>query len=48
MIIAISRKEASGQLEYNPSPTVPLHAGDILLAMGKVEDLARLEAMARG
>ena len=47
-ILIINIRRASGQSVFNPPGDTVLEAGDILIAMGKVEALSRLNEMARG
>ena len=43
MVIAIKR--ADGSMIYNPTPEVSFSAGDVLIAIGKADDLKELESL---
>jgi K+/H+ antiporter YhaU regulatory subunit KhtT len=44
MILAIRR--ADGQTRFNPAAQDPIGPGDCLIAMGELQQLAKLEALA--
>lgn len=46
VIVAVRRED--GEMIFNPSGDVQLHAGDILIAIGRADSLARLKEAARG
>jgi voltage-gated potassium channel len=45
-IIVVAVKKSGGHMLFNPDPETTLEAGDILLAIGHMEQLKRLEALA--
>ncbi len=45
-VIIVAIKKPTGKMMFNPEPDVVLEAGDIVVAMGSREQLARLEALA--
>ncbi len=45
MLVAVRRP--SGQMQFNPTPDTTLEAGDVVIALGHKEQLARLTALAR-
>jgi len=47
-IVIISIRRSDGQTIFNPSGDIVISAGDILIAIGKVEALSRLNEMALG
>ena len=47
-IVIISIRRADGETVFNPSGDTVIEAGDILIAIGKVEALTRLNEMAAG
>jgi voltage-gated potassium channel len=47
-ILIINLRRANGQSIFNPSGDTVIEAGDILIAMGKIEALSRLNEMAVG
>jgi voltage-gated potassium channel len=47
-IVIISIRRSDGQTIFNPSGDIVIAAGDILIAIGKVEALSRLNEMALG
>jgi voltage-gated potassium channel len=46
-IVIISIRRANGDIVFNPAAQTIIGAGDILIAIGRVEALSRLEEMAR-
>jgi voltage-gated potassium channel len=47
-VIVVAIKKPDGKMAFNPSPEAVLEAGDILIALGRREQLDRLEGMAAG
>jgi len=47
-IIIVAIKKSGGRMVFNPESDVVLEAGDILITLGKRDQLDRLEALARG
>jgi voltage-gated potassium channel len=47
-IIVVAVKRPDGKMLYNPTPETVLNAGDVLITLGRRENLDRLQAMARG
>jgi voltage-gated potassium channel len=47
-VIIVAIKRVAGHMVFNPPPETLLEADDILIAIGRREDLDRLEARARG
>ncbi len=43
-LIIVAIKRASGEMVFNPEPSVRIQAGDILVVIGKESDLRKLEA----
>lgn len=41
-VIIVAIKRQNGKMEFNPSPSTILHAHDVLVVMGKKEDLLRM------
>jgi K+/H+ antiporter YhaU regulatory subunit KhtT len=41
-VIIVSIKRPSGEIIYNPLPTEKLGQGDIIVVLGKKEDLKRM------
>ena len=41
-VIVVAIKRASGQMVFNPTPTEILEAGDVIVVIGKKEDLKRM------
>jgi voltage-gated potassium channel len=47
-IIVVAVKKPDGKMLYNPTPETVLETGDVLITLGRRENLDRLEAMAGG
>jgi voltage-gated potassium channel len=47
-IIVVAVKRPDGKMLYNPTPETVLAAGDVLITLGRRENLDRLQAMVRG
>lgn len=47
-VIVIAIKRASGEMTFNPDASEKLRVGDLLVSMGKREDLKGLEQLCRG
>jgi voltage-gated potassium channel len=47
-IVVVSIRRNDGQIIFNPSGETKIEAGDMLIAIGNAESLARLNAIARG
>jgi voltage-gated potassium channel len=47
-IVVVSIRRADGQIIFNPSGETKIETGDMLIAIGNSESLARLNALARG
>jgi len=47
-IVIVSIRRADGQIIFNPSGETKIESGDMLIAIGNAESLARLNALARG
>jgi voltage-gated potassium channel len=46
-IVIISIRRADGEMLFNPAADTIIDAGDILIAIGQIEALTRLNEMAR-
>jgi voltage-gated potassium channel len=46
MIVAIKKKE--GEMRFNPSSQTRIEAGDVLIALGKSEEISKLESILSG
>ncbi len=46
MILALKHSDGGGQLDFNPSPDIVIHAGDHLIAIGSSDHLRKLETLA--
>ncbi len=44
-IIIVAIKKASGQMIFNPVPSETLEAADVIVVLGKTEDLKRVRAI---
>ena len=44
-IIIVAIKKASGQMIFNPAPSETLEGGDVIVIIGKTEDLKRMRAI---
>jgi voltage-gated potassium channel len=47
-IVVVSIRRYNGEIIFNPSGETKIEAGDMLIAIGNAESLARLNALARG
>jgi voltage-gated potassium channel len=47
-IVVVSIRRNNGQIIFNPSGETKIESGDMLIAIGNAESLARLNALARG
>ena len=47
-IVIVSIRRSDGQIIFNPSGETKIESGDMLIAIGNAESLARLNALARG
>jgi voltage-gated potassium channel len=47
-IVIVSIRRNDGQIIFNPSGETRIESGDMLIAIGNAESLARLTALARG
>jgi voltage-gated potassium channel len=47
-IVIVSIRRANGEIVFNPNAEAVIQAGDMLIAIGSAESLARLTALARG
>ena len=47
-IVIVSIRRADGEIIFNPSGETKIESGDMLIAIGNAESLARLNALARG
>jgi len=47
-VVIISIRRQDGEAIFAPTANVKIEAGDILIAIGRAESLARLDRMARG
>lgn len=47
-IVIVSIRRDDGEIIFNPSGTTQIEGGDMLIAIGNAESLARLNALARG
>jgi voltage-gated potassium channel len=47
-IVIVSIRRNDGQIIFNPSGETKIESGDMLIAIGNAESLARLNALARG
>ena len=47
-IVVVSIRRSNGQIIFNPSGETKIESGDMLIAIGNAESLARLTALARG
>lgn len=47
-IVVVSIRRTNGEIIFNPSGETQIEAGDMLIAIGIAESLARLKALARG
>jgi voltage-gated potassium channel len=45
-LIVVGIKKSSGKMVFNPAPAATLEPGDILIVLGRREDLDRLEVLA--
>ena len=41
-VIIVAIKKLSGEMVFNPKPTETLEAGDVIVVLGKKEDLRRM------
>jgi voltage-gated potassium channel len=44
-VIIVAIKRASGEMEFNPTPTSIIRRGDTLIAMGEMKQLRELEKL---
>ena len=44
-VIIVAIKKISGEMIFNPMPTETLEAGDVIVVIGKKEDLKRMNAV---
>jgi voltage-gated potassium channel len=47
-VVVISIRRQEGEIIFNPSGDCPIETGDILIAIGRADSLAKLSRMARG
>ena len=47
-IVVVSIRRNDGEIIFNPSGETKIQSGDMLIAIGNAESLARLNALARG
>jgi len=47
-IVVVSIRRSNGEIIFNPSGETKIESGDMLIAIGNAESLARLNALARG
>jgi voltage-gated potassium channel len=47
-VVIVAVRRADGEMIFNPSGDVRLEAGDLLVAIGRADSLARLKEAARG
>jgi len=47
-IVIVSIRRSNGEIIFNPSGETKIEGGDMLIAIGNEESLARLSALARG
>lgn len=47
-IVIVSIRRNNGKIIFNPSGETKIENGDMLIAIGNAESLARLKALARG
>jgi voltage-gated potassium channel len=47
-IVVVSIRRNDGNIIFNPSGETKIEAGDMLIAIGNAESLARLNALAQG
>jgi voltage-gated potassium channel len=47
-IVIVSIRRSDGEIIFNPSGETKIENGDMLIAIGNAESLARLNALARG
>jgi voltage-gated potassium channel len=47
-IVVVSIRRYNGEIIFNPSGETKIEAGDMLIAIGNADSLARLNALARG
>lgn len=48
MVVIAVEKAGSGQISYNPKSGYLLNAGDTIIIIGTIEDIAKLEKIAKG
>jgi voltage-gated potassium channel len=44
-VIIVAIKKMSGEMKFNPIPSDTLEAGDVIVVIGKKEDLKRMSAV---
>jgi voltage-gated potassium channel len=44
-VIIVAIKKLSGDMVYNPMPSEALEAGDVIVVIGKKEDLRRMHTV---
>jgi len=47
-IVIVSIRRSNGEIVFNPSADTRIEAGDMLIAIGNADSLARLNGLARG